>query len=124
MIDIYHHPKQLEIIKLKLEIDSERERKSKPKHIIMMRVMRQLASKFTSISRGRGAAHMMPSTKQSVGGRKCDRQLVLFGQSVHFEETSSEPLPDLSTRLKNILNRRGFRSPTNLFTRIQRYSKN
>ncbi len=38
---------------------------------------------------------MMPSTKQSVGGRKCDRQLVLFGQSVHFEETSSKPLPNL-----------------------------
>jgi hypothetical protein len=42
MIDIYHQPKQLEIqvIELKLEIDSEKERNSKPKHktqIIMVR---------------------------------------------------------------------------------------
>ena len=95
MIDIYHQPKQLEIIELKLEIDSEKERKSKPKHETHIIMMRQLASKFTSISRGRVAAHLMPSTKQSVGGRKCDRLLVLFGQSVHFEETSSEPLPNL-----------------------------
>ena len=44
---------------------------------------------------------MIPSMKQGVGGRKCDRQLVLYGGLVHFEETlfrtsgSSKPLHPL-----------------------------
>ena len=62
-----HSPKQLEMIELKLEIDIEKERKSKPKH--ETHIMRLGTSKYMSMSRGRGAAHMAKGTREKCAAR-------------------------------------------------------
>ena len=50
------------MIELKLEIDGEKERKSKPKH--ETHIMRLGTSKYMSMSRGRGAAHMAKGSRE------------------------------------------------------------
>ena len=64
-----HPPKQLEIIELKLEIDSEKERKTKPRHETHIMIMGLQNSKYTSISpslEGR-ASHMGNGTEVDEG---------------------------------------------------------
>ena len=66
--DFQHPPKQLEIIELKLEIDSEKERKTKQRH--ETHIMGLQTSKYTSISlRGR-ASHMGNGTEVDEGKQR------------------------------------------------------
>ena len=55
------------MIDLKLEIDREKERKSTPKH--ETHIMRLGTSKYMSMSRGRGAAHMAKGTREKCAAR-------------------------------------------------------
>ena len=66
MIDIDHQPKQLEMIELKLEIDSEKERWSKPKHETMVETSTGMERDRIG---ARGSAHMLRRQKSGFGGK-------------------------------------------------------
>ncbi len=65
MCALPHLPKQLEIIELKLEIESEVERKTKPKH--EAHIMELQTSKYMIISLGVGASHIWKGTEVDEG---------------------------------------------------------
>ncbi len=52
---------------LKHQIDSEKEKSSKPKH--ETHIMRLGTSKYMSMSRGKGAAHMVKGTREKCATR-------------------------------------------------------
>ena len=70
--DFQHPPKQLEIIELKLEIDSEKERKTKSRH--ETHIMGLQTSKYTSISfwgfQLERASHMGNGTEVDEGKQR------------------------------------------------------
>ena len=76
-VHLQHPPKQLESIELKLEIDSEKEGKSKPKH--ETHIMLLLTSKYMSRLHGKGAAHMAKGTEVDEG--KCTAKTHEIGRA-------------------------------------------
>ena len=77
-----HPPKQLEIIELKLEIDSEKERKTKSRH--ETHIMGLQTSKYTIISLWGRASYMGNGTEVDEGKQREKQSIFFSGGPIHL----------------------------------------